>query len=298
MRRRSGLTAAAVLALPLLVQPVWGQRPDPEPPIFGHTLHQGGGYIVVPSANVARSSLFVTGTAISPEGYLGDDYLVTRLAGGITLAKFLEVGGTIGAVKRFSVFGKLQLVRQRGAFPSLAVGVHQLTTANLGRYGIEDEFYDDIFEASSIYGVFTYVVGPGRGDILSWVTISGGWGTGTFFEDNPQIEGENRSSGVFGAVSFDFQASDNAFLRFAGEWDGFDLNVGATAWLSGLEFTLGVLSLGKGDAPEELQPFEPFDPTRSWPGHFYNQIKLFVSVTVDFRALGVIPWVWTTEEEQ
>jgi hypothetical protein len=73
--------------------------------------------------------------------------------------------------------------------------------------------------------------------------------------------------------------------------------VNAVAWLSGLEFTIGALSLGKGDAPEELGPGDPFDPTRSWPGHFYNQIKLFVSVTVDFRALGVIPWVWTTEEE-
>jgi hypothetical protein len=102
---------------------------------------------------------------------------------------------------------------------------------------------------------------------------------------------------VFGAVSFDFQAGENTFLRFAGEWDGFDLNVSAVAWLSGLEFTLGALSLGKGDAPEELLPGDPFDPTRAWPGHFYNQIKLFVSVTVDFRALGVIPWVWTTEEE-
>jgi hypothetical protein len=96
---------------------------------------------------------------------------VTRLAGGITLAKFLEIGLTAGAVDRFSLFGKMQIVRQRSGFPSIAVGVQQLTTANLGRYGIEDEFYDDWFKASSFYGVFTYVVGPGRGDILSWVTI-------------------------------------------------------------------------------------------------------------------------------
>jgi hypothetical protein len=222
---------------------------------------------------------------------------VTRISGGISLAKFLEVGGTIGSVNGPSLFGKLQLVRQRGAFPHMAVGIHQLTTANLGRYGIEDDFYDDVFKATSIFGVFTYSVGPGRGSVPSWVTISAGWGTGFFLEDNPAFDAQTTSGGFFAALSFDFMASETAYLRFAGEWDGFDLNVNAVAWLSGLEFALGALSLTQGEAPDELLPGEPSDPMREWPGHFYNHIKLYLSVTVDFRALGVIPWVWTTEEE-
>lgn len=292
MRRALGFAAAASLALALAAQSAWAQRPEVQPPVFGHTLHQGSGYITTPHALVPRSSLFVTGVAAAPEATV-DDYVVTRIAGGITLAKFLEVGVTAGAVDAFSLFGKLQIVKQRGPFPAMAVGVQQLTTANLGRYGIEDDFYDEWYKSSSFYGVLTYVVGPGRGNILSWVTFSGGWGTGVFLEDNPAFENDNKSGGVFGAVSFDFQAADEAYIRFAGEWDGFDFNVSAVAWLAGLEFTVGALSVGAGEA----EVYIPGDPQQGWPGHYYNQVKPYFSVTIDFRALGTIPWVWTGEEE-
>jgi hypothetical protein len=301
MRRRTGLTAVALIGLLIAPQIAWSQRPAPQLPVLGHTLMQGSGYVATPHALVAKGSLYVTGTAVAPESYAfldgtTDAYTLTRLSAGLALGGFIEVGGTAGSPDGFSFFGKLQVAKQNGAFPSLAVGVQNLTTADFGRYGIEDVYYDDPWDAASIYAVFTYVAGPGRTRFPSWVTISGGWGTGLFYEDNPQIEGTDRSSGLFGAVSLDFQAGDDAFLRFMGEWDGFDINVGAMAALSGIEFTVGALSLGKGER-EAPDPDDPLDPTTTFAGQFYNQIKPFVSVTFDMRALGAIPWVWTKGEE-
>ena len=303
MRRATGLTAFVLIALVIASQPARAQRPPPELPVYGHTLMQGSGYVVTPHALVAKSSLFITGTVIAPEGYQASttspkgSYTVTRAAAGITLAKFLEVGAYGGSKNGPGLFGKLQIVRQSGIFPAMAVGVQNLTTANNGRYGIEDDYYDDIKKATTLYGVFTYVVGPGRTSFPSWVTISAGWGTGLFFENNPQIKGDARSSGLFGAASVDVKAGEGAYLRFMGEWDGFDVNVAALANLSGLELSVGVLSLGKGDQPLPPAPGDPVDPTQTFAGSFYNQIKPFVSLTVDFRALGAIPWIWTKDEE-
>lgn len=303
MRRATGLTTLAVLALVIVCQPARAQRPAPEHAVFGHTLMQGSGYIVTPHAMVAPSSLFLTGTAIAPEGFQHttatpkQSYTVTRLAGGLTLARFLEVGAYFGSKNGPGLFGKLQLVRQAGVFPSLAVGVQNLTTANNGRYGIEDDFYDGIEDAATIYGVFTYVAGPGGKNVPSWVTISAGWGTGLFFEDNPQIDDDARSVGLFGAVSFDFLAGENTFIRVMGEWDGYDVNVGALANLSGMELSVGILSAGKGEPPEPPEPTDPVLATQTFPGSFYNQIKPYISLSIDFRALGAIPWVWGGGEE-
>ncbi len=303
MRRAPGLMAFAFSALVLASQPAWAQRPEPELPVFGHTLQQGSGYIVTPHALVARSSLFVTGTVIAPEGYqpfttsTKGTYTVTRAAGGLTLARFLEVGLYGGSVEGLGAFGKIQLVKQSGVFPSIAAGVQNLTYADNGRYGIEDPFYDDLKKRASIYGVFTYVAGPGRGVIPSWVTISLGWGSGLFFEDNPQVDDDTNSSGLFGAVSADFQAADRAFIRVVGEFDGFDVNVGVMAYLEGMELSVGLLSAGKGEANDPQDPAQPLEVTNTFAGSFYNQVKPYVSLTIDFRALGAIPWIWTGEEE-
>lgn len=302
MRRALGLTALAIIVLACASQPARAQRPKPQLPVYGHTLMQGSGYITTPHAMVPKSSLFVTGTVIAPDGFQQtatstiDDYTVTRIAAGISLGGILEVGAYGLSTNGPGLFGKLQVVRQQGVFPAMAVGVQNLTTANNGRYGIEDDFYDDVQNATTFYGVVTYVVGPGRTSFPSFVTISGGWGTGLFLENNPQIDSDNRTGGLFGAVSVDFQAGDNAYLRFMGEWDGFALNVGALANLAGLELSVGMLSVAEGEVDYPL-PGQAVELTQTFPGQFYNQLKPYVSLTVDFRALGVIPWVWTTEDE-
>jgi hypothetical protein len=305
MRRATGLTAIAVLALVILAEPTWAQRPPPELPTYGHTLMQGSGYITTPHGLVSKSSLFITGSIIAPEGYMPaagdprDSYSVARISAGLTLAQFLEIGGYFGGVDPGGpgLFGKIQIIRQTGIWPAIALGVQNLTTFDNGRYGIEDRFYNDIQEATTLYGVFTYVVGPGRTSFPSWVTISAGWGTGLFFEDNPQIEEKTRTSGVFGALSLDFQAGEGAYIRVMGEWDGYDLNFGALANLSGLELSMGFLSVGRGDAPEGQDPTDPFNPELTFAGQYYNQMKPYVSLTVDLRALGAIPWIVTTDEE-
>jgi hypothetical protein len=307
MRRPLGLIAAAAIALVLASQPTWAQRAQPEHPVFGHSLFSGSGFIATPHAFVPKSTFFATGSAMvadnlgsadSPDGTDTELSTEARAAAGISLAGWIEAGATIHNTDVFAVFGKAQVVRQSGVFPAIAVGVLNGTSANVGRFGVEDLFYDEWWKATTIYGVFSYVVGPGGRGFPSWVVISGGWGNGIFLEDNPQFAGDERSGGVFGSVAFDFRAGEGAYIRVASEWDGFDLHLGATAWLKGLEFTVGVLSIDEGEALEPLQPGEAFDATRTPQGIFYNQTKVFISMTVDFRVFGSLPWIWTSDKEE
>lgn len=216
------------------------------------------------------------------------------------MGDFIEVGGTLHNRKTFSGFGKIQLIRQRGIFPAIAAGVQNLSNKAIGRFGMEDGFYGDVIDRASVYGVATYVVGPGGRNFASWVVLSAGWGSGIFEKDNPAFEGDEGTSGLFGSVAFDFQAADEAFIRVVTEWDGFDLNLGVVAWLAGLQLTVGVLSADEGDAPVPQLPGDPlpFDPTRTRQGFFYNQAKAFASVTIDARVLTRLPWIWTRGEDR
>lgn len=297
MRRSLGTLAMAGLVLMHAVQPARAQVPPPEHPVFGHTMYFGTGFINTPSAYVPPSGLFVTGSMIISD-QKGTSYPEqhSRVAGGLTLARILEVGGMAAGFGEYAAFGKIKLIRQSGAFPALAGGVMNLTDSPLGRFAISDTVYSDIENRTSIYAVASYVVGPGGRNFPSWVVISGGWGSGIFLEENPQFSGGG-SGGLFGSVAFDFGAGDEAFIRITTEWDGFDLNLGATAWLSGLEVTIGVLALEEGGVEEPLLPGEDFDPRRTPRGLFYNQAKFFVSGTIDFGVLGRLPWVWTKDEE-
>ncbi len=303
MRRLLGCTAASALSLLIALQPVWAQRPPPKLPVFGHTLHQGTGYIATPHAMVSQGAIFITGTAIAPEEHIAfvgaqpGAYTVTRGAIGLALNGWIEAGATIHRADAYTAFGKVQLIKQQGIFPGIAAGVQNIKLADdIGRYGIEDPYYNDFFEQTSFYAVFTYVAGPGRTSFPSWVTLSGGFGTGIFAEDNPQIDG-TRSGGLFGAVSFDFQAGNEAYLRFITEYDGFEINLAAVAWLAGLQLTVGALSVTQSDPPDPPVIGQPQSPTQSFAGQFYNQVKPFASLTLDLRSLGAIPWIWTQDED-
>ena len=297
MRRTLGSLAAAVFALVFALQPAWAQRPPPEHPVFGHTLYSTTGMIATPHAFASPTTIFGTGTAIVADRAPGDPNTAGRLGAGIGLGGWVEAGGTMFDTDQFGLFAKAQLTHQRGIFPAIALGVVNGTTASIGRFGINDAFYDEWYRATSFYAVLTYVAGPGGRGFPSWVVISGGWGSGIFLEDNPQFEGGG-SGGAFGSVAFDFKAGEGAFIRTIAEWDGYDLNIGATAWLEGLELTFGILSIDEGDAPDPLLPGETFDPTRTEAGVFYNQAKWYASLTLDARVLGKLPWIWTGDEEQ
>ena len=142
-----GSTAAAALSLLVVLQPVWAQRPPPKLPVFGHTLHQGTGYIATPHAMVSQGAFYVTATAIAPDEHIAFEgappgsYTLTRGAIGLALNGWIEVGGTIHRADAYTAFGKLQLIKQQGVFPAIAAGVHNLKLADdIGRYGIEDVY--------------------------------------------------------------------------------------------------------------------------------------------------------------
>lgn len=299
MRRRLGWMAVAALAAFLTQQPARAQAPPPEHPVFGHTLHYGTGLIVTPHALVPRSSLFGTLSSVVPENALADRKTIGSGSAGLTLFRFIEAGASIYDLDAYAAFGKIQLIKQRGIFPAMSAGIVNVTDESRGRFGLEDPFYSQFEDRISFYGVFTYVIGPGGRGFPSWVVVSAGWGSGIFLEDNPLFEGSGGSGGVIGSVAFDFQAAEKALIRTSFEWDGFDLHVAATAYLAGLELTIGVLSLDEGDAPV-LTPAQlaTLDPVQADLISFYNQAKPFATIALDIRGLTDFPWIWTGDEKQ
>lgn len=301
MRRSLGLTAVAALALVVCGQPLWGQQPPARHPVFGHSLYSGTGFIATPDAFVTEGFLWgsFAMVVIDDKGLKGLSTEHSRVSGGVALNGWIEVGGMATSWEDYAAFGKLQLVKQQGIFPAMAAGVMNVTNQELGRFafladsGAANFFdsYSDLLDRVSIYGVMTYVVGPGGRGFPSWVVLSFGWGSGIFLKEMDFFDGGG-TGGAFGAVSFDFGAADDALIRVTTEWDGFDLNVALSAWLAGLEFKAGVLSLDEGEAEEP----DLSDPTRTRAGIFYNQAKGFVSLTLDARVLGRLPWIWTSDE--
>ncbi len=299
MRRILGLAAFAALALVLATQQAWSQAPPPRHPVFGHSLYSGTGFIHTPDAFVTEGWLWGTFSMISVDnkGVSGLPSENSRLSGGVGLAGWVEVGAMATSRDHFAAFGKVQLVRQQGIFPAIGAGVLNLTNSDMGRFALYDTAYATFGKRTSFYAVMSYVVGPGGRSFPSWVVLSFGWGSGVFLEDQEWFEGDEATGGAFGAVAFDFGAADDAFIRVTTEWDGFDLNLAISAWLAGLEMTVGVLSLDEGEAPEPLAPGEAYDPTRTRQGIFYNQAKAYVSMTLDARVLGRLPWIWKGDEE-
>ena len=299
MRRHGPTLVAASFVLLVAARTANAQEPPPEYRVFGHTLHEGSGFIATPHAFVNEGAFFASGALVSADDFdPGDPETFTRGAVGIALGRVIEVGGTLHGSDTFSGFFKLQLVRQTGPFPAMAFGGQNLTNKKIGRFGFHpDPFYEDFMDRAAFYGVATYLVGPGDTPWPSWILFSGGWGSGIFEKDNPALDSDDRTAGFFGALAFDFQAARNAMLRAVLEWDGYDINIGATAWLGGLELTVGLLSADEGEA--ERAPLNAnFDPERDTPqGFFYNQNKPFVAVTLDLRALAAIPWVWSGGED-
>ena len=295
MRRRLGLMAFAALALVLTVQQVSAQAPPARHPVFGHSLYSGTGFIATPDAFVSEGFLWGSFSMI-----VADDKGVptipsenSRFSGGVALAGWIEVGGMATSTEHYAAFGKLQLVKQRDIFPAIAVGVQNVSNKEMGRFAYFDKAYGKFSDRAAAYAVMTYVVGPGGRSFPSLVVLSFGWGSGTFLTKQDSFEGDEGTGGAFGAVSFDFGAADDAFIRVTTEWDGFDLNLAVSAWLAGLEMSLGVLSLDEGDAPEP----NPADPTAWGPGIFYNQAKAYVSMTLDARVFKRLPWIWKSDED-
>jgi len=299
MRRSLGLAAIAALASFHTTQPAAAQRPELEHPIFGHSQLGGTGFITTPHAMVSPATLYGTFSLVVPREVEGVDVWVQQTGTvGLTLGQFLELGGSMTALDSYSGFAKLQVLRQNGLYPALAFGVMNVNTTERGRYMVNDYLYrgdntfEDLFETASYYGVATFVAGPGGERFPSWVVFSGGFGYGpAFSKDNPLFEDQG-SGGAFGALALDFQAAENAFLRFVFEYDGFDSNAAVVAWLDGLEVTAGIVGIDESDPPDPLLPGQYDLPIEQNGWLFYNQAKLYISITLEGRALAHLPWTW------
>lgn len=309
MRRALGLTVVGWLALALAGPPARAQRVEVEHPIFGHSQFSGTGFIQTPHAMVPPGTLYGTFSMVVPQSVEGQDLWIQHNGTvGLTVGRFIEVGGSMNNWDSYSAFAKLQVLRQTGIYPALAFGVTSVNTTERGRYTLSDWFYvgdspaEELLETASFYGVATYVAGPGRATSPSWVVFSAGYGFGPIFSKDNPVFADQGSGGFFGAVAFDFKVGDRAFLRVVGEYDGFDANGGMVVWLDGLEVTLGIVAIDETDPPETPPP-GPVDPrpnfelVRQHAWYFYNQAKLFFTVALEARALGHLPFIWNPQEE-
>jgi hypothetical protein len=183
--------------------------------------------------------------------------LFDRLEIGTSLQAFAdesEGGDVVGA------FGRLLIFRPEDHGIGLAVGGRFLTTPDFGdgvdrapgRLGGADiRFLDpiageDVGTEGTVYAVASATLRGLDSDGLPRhdVTVSAGWGTGMFQGGDrlPWYEFAD-SEGWFGGVALHVEVGENRLLNLIGEWNGFDVNLGAQLDLGGLRvgaYVLGV----------------------------------------------------------
>ncbi len=171
----------------------------------------------------------------------------------------VEVGTTIQSLNdktkggnMWGVFGRLQLLRPTNQGLALAVGGRYVTAPDYGtgtqyepgRLGFPDarlvSTYPgkyDVNTETTIYGVASAHV---RGFDYSWLpkndlTFTLGWGSG-IFRDGRDLDfyTHTGSKGWFFGSAIHFQTTDNSLLTFMGEYNGFDVNLGAQYDINGI----------------------------------------------------------------
>ena len=227
------------------------------------TLRYGSGHLDVPSALVLPHLTVVgglsgfsvpDGTPDPLEGWVWDGSLTLglfhRAEVGLTLQSFAppEDGGSV-----VGVHGRWALLRPRPHGVGLALGARWVGRPEFAgaersdhqpsRLGVADIRLVEAPDAGADVrtGFTPYVVGswalPGvDGRLLpahDW-TFSLGWGGGQFRDggDLPFYAFVD-SDGVFAAVTLHMRAGRGRALHLTGEWNGFDVNVGAELDLGG-----------------------------------------------------------------
>jgi len=183
--------------------------------------------------------------------------LFDRVEIGTSLQAFedeAEGGDLVGA------FGRLLIFRPEDHGIGLAVGGRFLTTPDFGdgvdrapgRLGgadirIRDPIAgEDVGTERTVYAVASATLRGLDSDGLPRhdVTVSAGWGTGMFQGGDrlPWYEFAD-SEGWFGGVALHVEVGEHRLLNLIGEWNGFDVNLGAQLDLGGLRvgaYVLGV----------------------------------------------------------
>ena len=268
---------AAVLALVVTAGTLQAQSTQ-----MPSTLRYGSGLLDVPVASVVPHLSLVTtfsgfwtshdtevltnalGVPVGERPFEGS----FRSDASITLGLFdrLEIGTTLQAFESqekggdvVGAFGRLSLFRPEDYGVGLAVGGRFLSTPDFGdgvdrapgRLGGADVRLRDPIAGEGVgtevtlYAVTSTTLRGLDSDALPRhdITISGGWGTGMFRGGDllPWYEFAD-SEGWFGGLALHVDLADRRILNLIGEWNGFDVNVGAQLDLGG--FRVGAHLLG------------------------------------------------------
>lgn len=175
--------------------------------------------------------------------------LFDRAEVGATLQSFNDdnAGGNI-----WGLFGRFQLVQPTNQGLGLAVGGRYVTAPEFSdgnesqpsRLGIPDDRFrknytglDEVSTELSVYGVASaHVRGFDQGFLPTHdLTLSLGYGTG-MFKDGDQLGFYNfaDAEGWFFGSAVHFEVGNNSLLTFMGEYNGFDVNLGAQLDVSGI----------------------------------------------------------------
>ncbi len=275
---------AAFLGVVVSAGPVGAQSTK-----VGSTLRYGSGLLDVPVASVlpdgalsvSYSGFFTSnddevltdaeGNPIGQQpfdgGWRGD------LAVGYGLWDFLEFGGTLQSLEDeeeggalFGVFGRLALAHAQKNGLGLAVGARWLNGPDFGdgvdyapnRLGSSDRRFRRVLGAETNASKFTFyavtsvdlaghqTLGLPKND---W-TLTGGWGTGLFREGAGFDWYEAATSnGWFAGAALHMELAPGTVLTLESEYNGFDLNAGATVDVRGVQ--IGAHILGANYSEDE-----------------------------------------------
>lgn len=231
------------------------------------TLRYGSGYLDVPSATVLPH-LAITGTysgwLLNLAEHPQDGELFGDGSVALGLGNWVEIGGTFQSFNdsdaggtMAGAFGKLALLRPERQGIGLAVGARYVSAPSFDdnrstqptRYGAPHQgLYDgvdgvDVSTEFSPYVVATAdVAGLDVGPEHDY-TLTLGYGTG-MFRDGRELDfyTNSSSSGFFAGAGVHMGLGTNTLLNIMGEWNGFDVNVGAQLDFSGIRvggFVLG-----------------------------------------------------------
>lgn len=284
MPRQPLALALGILCVAVGAGPAWAQAKH-ERPYFGRSLLWGSGMIVTPTAAVPPGRLNLSGTVGAYFPDTPGNALNEGGAATVGIYGLFEAGVSAYTDDRFAAFGKLQIVRGSTDFPALAVGVLNLTSQSLGRFGNEDPFYADFANRTVGYAVATYTVEPGEDDRPIWLQFSAGWGSGFLMESNPSFDQDLAGKGVFGSMALDFKIGRDHFLRLMAEYDSWNVNVGGMLMVGGAEISAGLLAIEDPTHPlvEGQTVLKELEE---------NQLRPYVALTLDASVLKRWPLIW------
>jgi hypothetical protein len=231
------------------------------------TLRYGSGYLDVPSAMVLPH-LAITGTysgwVLNLAGDPNDGNLYGDGSVALGLFDWVEIGGTFQSFNdsdaggtMAGAFGRIALLRPQRQGIGLAVGARYVSEPSFDddkstqptRYGAPHQQLFDGADGNSVSTAFSpYVVATA--DVAGLdiglehdYTFTLGWGSGVW-RDGRQLDfySNASSSGFFAGAGVHMGLGTNTLLNLMGEWNGFDVNVGAQLDFSGIRvggFVLG-----------------------------------------------------------